>query len=394
MSRTHADTIRRILDTFHVPTPLPSVAAERHGAFEPTPGVVAERVSYATQFEMRVPAVVYRPSSQPTAPAPAIVVVNGHGGDKYSWYAFYTGVLYARAGAVVLTYDPTGEGERNVDRRSGTRAHDAIERPEQLAPLVAGLMMTDLMQAVSYLRGRPDVDPSRIAAVGYSLGSYVVAVTGAVDDRIHACVHAGGGNLDGPDEYWDNTKPMCTATPYRALSFLGDRGAAIYAMHAARGPTLLYNGLRDEVVNIPDHGEAFFHDLRARTIRRIGNGVRPFDIGFDPNASHRPFFVTRPVAQWLHGRLDFPAWTRESIDAMPETHMSTWAAGNDVETDRYYATEEREGGTMALGGGIPGIPRADLHVYSPDEWAARKNDLTHEGWRVRARRLLPDASSD
>ncbi len=294
----------------------------------------------------------------------------------------------------MLTYDATGEGERNVDRLSGTRAHDAIERPEELAPRVAGLMMTDLMQAVSYLRERSDVDPARIGAVGYSLGSYVVAVTGAVDDRIHACVHAGGGNLDGPDEYWDNTKPMCTATPYRALSFLGDRGAELYAMHAARGPTLVYNGLKDDVVNIPNHGEQFFHDLRERTVQRIGASARPFDIGFDPEASHRPFFVTRPVAAWLHRHLRFPAWTDEAVRAMPETHIATWAAANDVDTDSYYATEEREGGTMALGADIPGIPCEDLHVYAEDEWAALKGRLTHEAWRVRARALLPVASHD
>jgi dienelactone hydrolase len=381
-----ADIKRRILDTFHVSSPLPDLRARDHGSSDPAPGVVAERVSFGTQFDMRVPGVVYRPANASGAQAPAVIVVNGHGGDKYSWYAFYTGILYARAGAVVLTYDPTGEGERNIERRSGTRAHDAVEEPELLAPWVAGLMMTDLMQAVSYLCGRPDVDAARIAAVGYSLGSYVVAITGAVDARIRACVHAGGGNLDGPGEYWDNTKPMCTATPYRALSFLGDRGAELYAMHAARGPTLLFNGLRDEVVNIPNHGEAFFEDLRARTVQRIGNGAAPFDVGFDPDASHRPFFVTRPVAAWLHAHVQFPAWTAEGIEAMPETHVGTWAAENDVEMDRYYATEEREGGTRALGVGVPGIPREHLHVYSDEEWTRLRGKLTHAAWRVEARK--------
>ncbi len=394
MTREPADIRRRILETFHVPTPLPQPGSQDHGSFQPTADVVAERVSFRTQFDMRVPAIVYRPANASGTPAPALIVVNGHGGDKYSWYAFYTGILYARAGAVVLTYDPTGEGERNVGRRSGTRAHDAVERPELLAPWVAGLMMTDLMEAVSYLRERPDVDDDRIAAVGYSLGSYVVAITGAVEGRIHACVHAGGGNLDGPGEYWDNTKPMCTATPYRALSFLGDRGAELYAMHAARGPTLLFNGLQDDIVNIPDHGEAFFDDLRARTVRRIANGAAPFDVGFDPEASHRPFFVTRPVAAWLHAHMQFPRWTADVIEDMPETHVGAWAEENDVEMDRYYATEEREGGTMALGGNVPGIPRDDLHVYAADEWMRLSGRLTHAAWRAHARTLATARQGD
>ena len=111
-----------------VPDPLPALAPETHSRFEPAPGVLAERVTYATEFGMRVPAILYLPKAR-RGKVPALIVVNGHGGDKYSWYAFYSGVLYARGGAAVLTYDPAGEGERNSERKSGTRAHDKVEPP-------------------------------------------------------------------------------------------------------------------------------------------------------------------------------------------------------------------------------------------------------------------------
>lgn len=119
---------REIRSALQVPDPLPELSPQVHGSFEPEPGIVAERVTYGTQFGLRIPAILYRPR-ETAAPAPALIVVNGHGGDKFSWYAFYAGVAYARAGAVVLTYDPAGEGERNRDRLSGTRAHDKIEPP-------------------------------------------------------------------------------------------------------------------------------------------------------------------------------------------------------------------------------------------------------------------------
>ncbi len=45
--------------------------------------------------------------------------------------------------------------------------------------------------------------------MGYSLGSFLVSLAGAIDTRLHACVMVGGGNLDGPGEYWDRSKPMC-----------------------------------------------------------------------------------------------------------------------------------------------------------------------------------------
>ncbi len=67
-------------------------------------GVIAERVSYATDYGLRVPAIVYRPKVLPKGNVPGLIVVNGHGGDKYSWYAFYSGILRACRAVLVVTY--------------------------------------------------------------------------------------------------------------------------------------------------------------------------------------------------------------------------------------------------------------------------------------------------
>jgi dipeptidyl aminopeptidase/acylaminoacyl peptidase len=210
------DLRRRIRAALFAAEPLQSLAHQKHSSFVPEPGIVAERITYGTQFGMRVPAILYRPEKTHSK-APGIVIVNGHGGDKYSWYAMYAGILYARAGAFVLTYDPTGEGERNSERKSGTRTHDVVEPLPELGQRIGGLMMTDVMQAVSYLSDRPEVDDQRLAAFGYSMGSFVLGLTCAVETRLKACVLVGGGNLDGPGGYWDTSKPMCQARPNAAL---------------------------------------------------------------------------------------------------------------------------------------------------------------------------------
>jgi dienelactone hydrolase len=375
-------TIREVLK---IPDPLPPLAARTHSRFEPSPGVVAERLTYGTQFGMRVPAILYLPKRLPSSKIPALIIVNGHGGDKYSWYAFYAGILYARAGAAVLTYDPTGEGERNAERKSGTREHDEIEPPEELARRLGGLMVTDVMQAVSYLAQRPEVDRNRISAAGYSMGSFVVALAGAVETRLHAAVLVGGGNLDGPNEYWDNSKAMCQGTPYRSLLPLGDRPAAIFSLHASRGPTLTFNGLEDDTVRIPKDASSFFGDLRRRTRALSTGSGAVFDVGFEPGAGHRPYFVTPPVAAWLERQLDFPNWRESEITAMPVTHISEWAQGQHVEMDPLYASEHREGGTRALGTGIPGMPRDALSVFSEQEWQTQKPLLVHQRWRELAK---------
>jgi dienelactone hydrolase len=368
---------QQIRNTLFVPDPLPALDSESHGQFEPEPGAIAERVTYATQFGMRVPAIVYRPKTM-TGKLPALIVVNGHGGDKYTWYSFYSGILYARAGAVVLTYDPIGEGERNSQRKSGTRAHDKLVPPPEMARRLSGLMITDVMQAVSYLSQRPDVDARRIGAMGYSMGSFVLSLACAVETRLHACVLAGGGNLDGPGEYWDGSKPMCQGIPYQSLKFLGDRPAAIYALHPA---TLIFNGLEDTVVDIPiRHTQPFFEDMRRRTIRLRGNAQGVFEYRFEPGASHRPYFVTRAVALWLHRQLRFPNWTEEAIGRMPETHISEWALAHNAPMDPGYSNEQREGGTRALGEGIPVPSRDDLNAVEPARWRSEPEKYVLETW--------------
>ena len=379
----------KIKHEFSIPQPLPALGTQVASHFEPEPGIAADRLAYQTEFDMLVPAIVYHPKDA-NIRRPAIIVVNGHGGDKYAWYSFYTGILYARAGAVVLTYDPAGEGERNKNKKSGSRQHDIDQEPiEQMGRRMGGLMQTDLSQAVSYLRSRPDVDPARIAAVGYSMGSFVLSIGCAIETRLHSCVLVGGGNIDGPDGYWDqSSKKMCQSVPYRALSFLGDRPAVLYTLSASRGSTLVYNGREDDVVAITTHNDDFFNDMRKRTIALHGSEKNVFEVQFSPKGSHRPWFVTKPVALWLNRELHFPNWTDDQIQAMPETHISEWANANGVTIDKSYATEIREGGTIALGKDIPGLKHELLNVFSEADWEKRKDRLILDTWWSKARAAI------
>lgn len=387
---------QRVRSALMVPDPRPPLAPELHSRFEPAPGIVAERVTYGTQFGMRIPAIVYLPKER-KGKVPAIIVVNGHGGDKYSWYSFYSGILYARAGAVVLTFDPTGEGERNKDRESGTRAHDRLEPVDapyhaELARRQGGLIITDVMQAVSYLLQRPEVDSARIGAVGYSMGSFIVALTGAVDTRLHACVIAAGGGLQIPTgEFKPGSKPSCIqGLPYRALAFLGDPPAVLYSLHASRGPTLVVNGELDWNGKPRARQDArWFEALRRRTIEWRGREEGVFDIGaFQAGAIHRPYFVTKDVVLWLHRQLKFPNWTEADIRAMPETYVREWASRQNVAIDKSYTTEGLEAGTRAAGTGIPGLARDQLSVFTREEWDRQKDRLVLGSWVTQAKRLI------
>jgi dienelactone hydrolase len=375
----------QIRSTLFVPDQLPDLDVEVHGKFEPMPGVIAERITYKTLFGLKVTSILYLPNPRPAGKIPALIVVNGHGGDKYDWYAYYSGMIYAKGGAAVLTYDPIGEGERNINHQSGTRAHDVRQDPPELGRRLGGLMMTEVMQAVSFLSQRSEIDDNRIAAMGYSMGSFVLALAGAVETRLHAVVLVGGGNLDSTGGYWDRSKPMCQGIPYQSLSFLGDRPAMLYSLQAARGPLLIYNGLQDSTVSIPRLGTwPFFDDLYKRTAELRGSSKGLFDYDFI-EGGHRPNFLTKPVAIWLEKQLDFPNWTEADIRAMPVTHISEWARANGVKLEPNYSSEMREGGTRALGIGIPAPSRKDLNVFTQEQWEIEKNNLIYESWLKAAR---------
>jgi len=82
--------------------------------------------------------------------------------------------------------------------------------------------------------------------------------------------------------------------------------------------------------------------MRQRTIRRRGSAEGLFEYRFEPGTSHRPYFVTRPVAIWLYRRLTFPNWTEATIEGMQETHISEWAQAHNAPMDPGYSNEQRE----------------------------------------------------
>ena len=321
----------------YIPDVLPPLEPKVWSTFSPMPGVLADRVTYRTADGMLVPAIVYRPEHA-KGKLPGIVVVNGHGGDKYSWYAFYSGMMFAQAGAEVVTYDPIGEGERNVERKSRTGAHDQIipvpagVNPDDPGDHLAGLMQVDLMQAVSYLAQRPEVDPQRIAVLGFSMGAFVSGIAGALDPRIHAVLLSGGGTFDDEADggkSYDIGKLPCQAAPWHTFKILGPefhrRGAILYALNAQRGPMLVENGSEDTVMDIPHRGPEWFaamRDLARKTALAAGGDptrVDPnlFTTHVDPGKSHRPAWVERYAVEWLNDQLHFANWNDAGIQKMP-----------------------------------------------------------------------------
>lgn len=395
------DEIRKAL---FVPSVLPTLSAKVWSTFSPMPGVRVDRVTYTTADGMLVPAIVYYPDPAALRSKmahgheriPGIVIVNGHGGDKFSWYAMYSGMLFAKAGAMVVTYDPIGEGERNRDKASRTGVHDTWVSPPAGLPRtewgqrLAGLMQVDVMQAVSYLRSRREVDPNRIGVAGYSMGGFIVGLTGAIDTRIHAVLISGGGVYDGPGGYFDSNPLPCQMPPYKALLPLGDRGAVLYALNAERGPLLVMNGSDDTVMDIAHHPPAWFEAVRQRALALVGPqspaARNMFTTIVYPGISHRPSWVDRDGVAWLNRQLHFALWDDRTISTEPTTNVGQWVKENHVFLAPNFAREDREAGIEALGTGFLAIPRKDLMVLPDTVWQQEQDRLTYEAWAAKTKR--------
>jgi len=360
--------------------PASALAPQEFGSFQAMPGVNAHRVTFGTQYGMRIPAIVYRPDHV-VGKLPAVIVVAGHGGDKTTWYEIYAGLLYASAGAVVVTYDPIGEGERNAQHLHDARAHDTNLAGLQSPARLGGSMIGDVSQAVSYALSLPQVDPARVAVLGYSMGSFHSALAAGLDPRIHFLVLSGGGDLDGNGGSWDSSsKVMCQGGPYQVLSFLPDKAAILYTLHQRVGETLLLNGTDDNLLAAPHHGASFFADLNRRVSALGGSKLPSIDARFYPGVGHRPSWVNRDAAEWLNARLHFPHWRNISSESLGETRIGDWAATTGAHINDGYATEKTEAGVRAVGRDFPGPAPTQLQVVPMNEWTAHEDLYTWQGW--------------
>jgi pimeloyl-ACP methyl ester carboxylesterase len=132
-------------------------------------GVPYEQVAFTTEDGLRL-AGWFIPSRN----GATIVAVPGANSDRTD-VAEHAAML-ARHGYGVLLFDPRGNGESEGD------------------PNHFGWHATkDVRAALEFLRGRPDVDPTRIGALGLSMGGEAVLQTTSQDTSIRAIVAEGAG---------------------------------------------------------------------------------------------------------------------------------------------------------------------------------------------------------
>jgi hypothetical protein len=140
-----------------------------------------------------VPAYFTRPHDLPGR-APAVVYNHAHGGDYVlGKEEFIRGrsalqdppyaATLAREGICGLSIDAWNFGERR-----GRTESELFKELLWHGQVLWGLMVYDTLKATDYLVTRPEVDGSRIASLGLSMGSTMAWWHAALDERVKVCV--------------------------------------------------------------------------------------------------------------------------------------------------------------------------------------------------------------
>ncbi len=191
-ARAYRTAVRRRIRAAFGPwperTPLnPRIA----GALE-RPAYRIEKVLFESRPGLVVTANLYLPRDL-RAPAPAVLGSCGHSANGKA-SALYQGFCQrlARAGFVVLIYDPINQGERDqyaplAEReavRACTAAHNMMgKQMELLGDFFGAWRAWDGIRALDYLLSRPEVDPTRVGLTGNSGGGTMSTWLWALDER-------------------------------------------------------------------------------------------------------------------------------------------------------------------------------------------------------------------
>jgi lysophospholipase L1-like esterase/dienelactone hydrolase len=192
--------LKAVRDSLGDLPPSPSPSKVRLVSREFRPGYTLERVGLDNGVDGEIGALLLVPDRR-TKPAPAILWLHSSTPDKTQIITPDTeggreplGEVFVKAGYVVLAPDAYWHGERAGTGPAGSSETGRAEM-ESLHKLhlwmgrtLWGMFVRDDQVALDYLRGRPEVDKSRVGATGMSMGSTRAWWLAAVDERVACAV--------------------------------------------------------------------------------------------------------------------------------------------------------------------------------------------------------------
>ena len=216
----------------------------------PLSGYTHYHLSYASPMGGRVPAYLLVPDGL-SGPFAGIIVQHGLPGTKHD-NLFFARSLVA-TGAVVLMIDAPFARPENRYRTPWPITFNEVDRLEQIQ------LMIDLRRGVDLLIARNDVDPERLAFIGYSYGAAMGGLFAGLETRLKAYgLMVGDGGLVAHFTTADGTlfadlQQSLNADQKEAwLTLMKPIEPIRFVGRAAPAALFFQNGLHDELVTRAD----------------------------------------------------------------------------------------------------------------------------------------------
>ncbi len=212
-------------------------------------------VTFSSELSDTVNGLLLLPSNG-EAPVTVVLLFHGLGGTRDEIVAAFGDEILSRGMAIFSLDLPL----------HGARAADEVDLHDNMT--IRRVMyngVRDWLVAIEWLRLQGVVQCASITLLGYSLGSMIGVIAGALHPAVSALALCVGG---------DSVLPRTARLPRRLKRLAWPVAPSLFARNIAPRPVLMLNGLQDEVVQ-PAHAELLWANLgEPREIRWYDSGHR------------------------------------------------------------------------------------------------------------------------
>lgn len=210
-----------------------------------------EKITFAGA-DGSIPAILVRPKEEGLLPT--VVLLHGYGSRKE--LVIPTALELGKAGFCVLIPDLRGHGDSRLPSDFG------------------GKERLDIVQAISYLVSRADVDRTKVALMGSSFGAMNAIIAGGIDNRIKTVISSSSpANLSRwlGDQDWDGKErhSLIRHVPIEFDNREEQNWRSPVAYVDKIPSVLIFHGDSDEIVPVSNAYELYNHASNSSRLRII-----------------------------------------------------------------------------------------------------------------------------